>query len=198
MQTNMWNKRYGETSYIYGKKPNRLFKNFIDKETPGTILFPAEGEGRNAVYAACLGWKVHAFDSSTEGQKKALKLAAENQVNIDYKVVGYEDVKYEECAFDCIVLSFAHMPASIRPQIHQKLLRYLKPGGKLFLVGFSQAQLGLNSGGPKDLSMLYSKESLQKEFTGLSQVQTESCTDILEEGNYHVGEAKLIQLIGTK
>jgi len=29
---------------------------------PGKVLFPAEGEGRNAVHAAMLGWEVHAFD----------------------------------------------------------------------------------------------------------------------------------------
>jgi hypothetical protein len=41
----------------------------------GSILFPAEGEGRNAVFAAKLGWAVSAFDISNEGKNKGIKLA---------------------------------------------------------------------------------------------------------------------------
>ena len=33
-------------------------------------LIWSEGEGRNAVFAAKLGWKTHAFDISIEGKKK--------------------------------------------------------------------------------------------------------------------------------
>ena len=48
----MWNQRYTDKEYIYGKAPNILVKEFIDQSEAGRILFAAEGEGRNAVYAA--------------------------------------------------------------------------------------------------------------------------------------------------
>ena len=45
-------------------------------------LFLGEGEGRNAVYAAKLGWQVDAVDFSSSAKDKALKLAKENKVKI--------------------------------------------------------------------------------------------------------------------
>jgi hypothetical protein len=46
------------------------FKEQLIKIPAGTILFPAEGEGRNAIYAATQGWNVNAFDQSIEGKRK--------------------------------------------------------------------------------------------------------------------------------
>ncbi|MDX1754196.1 MAG: thiopurine S-methyltransferase [Salinimicrobium sediminis] len=47
-----WNERYQREEYIYGKDPNEYLKAKLKNLTPGRILFPAEGEGRNAVHAA--------------------------------------------------------------------------------------------------------------------------------------------------
>ena len=80
----IWNDRYKSSDYIYGEIPNNFFKNFIDNETPGKILLPAEGEGRNAVYAAKKGWKCFAFDFSIIARKKALQLVEKNNVKIIY------------------------------------------------------------------------------------------------------------------
>jgi hypothetical protein len=37
---------------MYGTTPNEFFKQQLDLLEPGNILLPADGEGRNAVYAA--------------------------------------------------------------------------------------------------------------------------------------------------
>src|SRR5680860_1842183 len=79
-----WNERYGIEEYVYGTEPNQFYKELLKKLSPGKILFPAEGEGRNAVFAAQNGWDVTAFDSSTEGKKKAEKLAAAKGVSVKY------------------------------------------------------------------------------------------------------------------
>ena len=39
------------------------------------ILLPADGEGRNGVYATTRGWSVDAFDQSQQAKEKALRLA---------------------------------------------------------------------------------------------------------------------------
>ncbi len=75
MTKEMWNKRYARTDFVYDTVPNEFFKQQLLKLTPGKILLPAEGEGRNAVFAAKKGWKVDAFDSSIEALKKAEKWA---------------------------------------------------------------------------------------------------------------------------
>ena len=53
-----WDDRYSKPEFAYGEEPNNYLKEQLIRIPAGTILFPAEGEGRNAVYAATLGWKV--------------------------------------------------------------------------------------------------------------------------------------------
>lgn len=84
--TQRWDDRYSSEEFAYGKEPNNYLKEQLEKLNPGAILFPAEGEGRNAIFAAKLGWNVSAFDISEEGKNKALKLAEANNVSIDYQV----------------------------------------------------------------------------------------------------------------
>lgn len=55
MQAEFGDTRYGQTDFVYGTRPNQFFKEKIDKLKPGIIWLPAEGEGRNAVYAAYSG-----------------------------------------------------------------------------------------------------------------------------------------------
>lgn len=82
-----WNTRYAAEEYVYGEKPNAYFKDMIDGLPPGRVLVPGAGEGRDAVYAATLGWQVVAFDLSSEGRRKALQLASRHQVHIDYHIM---------------------------------------------------------------------------------------------------------------
>ena len=81
-----WNTRYKENEYAYGILPNQFFKKELDKIKPSSILLPAEGEGRNAVYAAKKGWNVTAFDYSESARTKAIRLAESQKATILYKV----------------------------------------------------------------------------------------------------------------
>lgn len=50
-----WNDRYGQLEFAYGIEPNVFFKQELDELKEGTILLPAEGEGRNAISTAKKG-----------------------------------------------------------------------------------------------------------------------------------------------
>lgn len=75
MMKDFWDERYCGKEFVYGKKPNEYLNVKLTELHKGKILLPAEGEGRNAVYAAKLGWMVSAFDQSTNGKEKAEILA---------------------------------------------------------------------------------------------------------------------------
>src|SRR5579859_182874 len=90
-----WDDRYRSEEFAYGEKPNNFLKEQLEKLPVGAFLFPAEGECRNAVFAATLGWKVSACDISIEGKNKALRLAKANHVAIDYKVAELESLNYQ-------------------------------------------------------------------------------------------------------
>src|SRR6476660_9748257 len=104
------NDRYSKDEFAYGEQPNNYLKAQLEKLDVGTILFPAEGEGRNAVFAAKLGWTVSAFDISVEGKNKAFRLAEANQVTIDYRVGELESLNYDSEQFDAMALIYAHFP----------------------------------------------------------------------------------------
>ena len=111
MYKNMWDERYKEPTYAYGKGPNIFFKEWLEEFTPGTILMPADGEGRNGVFAACLGWKVTYFDLSIEGKQKALALAKKFNVTADYIVADLKQLDFNKESFDAIGLIYAHFAA---------------------------------------------------------------------------------------
>lgn len=198
-----WNNRYQEKEYAYGLEPNLFFKSELIKLIPGKALFPAEGEGRNAVFAAKSGWEVTAFDISEAGRNKAIQWAEKNQVHLDYQVASLEEFNSEADSFDLLVLIFAHFPPSVRKIYHQKLASFLKPGGVLILEAFSKKHSEFNSvneksGGPKDPAMLFSKEELLKDFEGFSIRILEESVVELEEGLYHVGKSSVIRIVAVK
>src|SRR5688500_3550918 len=81
---NMWDERYSDADFVYGKKPNDFLASLgLKSEGKQRVLCLAEGEGRNAVYLAQLGFEVLAVDQSMVGLKKALRLAEEKNVNIE-------------------------------------------------------------------------------------------------------------------
>jgi cyclopropane fatty-acyl-phospholipid synthase-like methyltransferase len=196
--TNIWNERYSSEEYIYGTEPNVFFSEKLIQLKPGKILLPAEGEGRNAVFAAKKGWQVTAFDNSIEGQKKALQLAEKESVSISYQIDSYDSANFPNEYFDCIALIYTHMPPGKRTVYHQKLASFLKSGGYLILEGFSKNQLQYNSGGPKDYEMLFSVEELKSDFSDCNIIQIEETETELKEGTYHDGKASVIRLFASR
>ena len=195
---NFWNERYSEKEYVYGVVPNVFLAEQLKNLKPGKIILPCEGEGRNAVYAASLGWEVHAFDSSEVGREKALQLAKEKGVSINYAVDDATTITYAENSVDVVAFIYAHFPSTIRKQIHQKAITWLKPGGKIILEAFNPQQLQNNSGGPKELSMLYTEDMMKEDFASLNIELIKNLTTELSEGKYHEGKASIIRVVGIK
>lgn len=194
-----WNERYKEEGFAYGIAPNDFFKNniaFLDDKSK--VLFPAEGEGRNAAFAAQNGFEVYAFDYSESAKNKALVFAEKNNVKINYSVFDVLQCNYQENSFDALVLIFAHFPKAIRSEAHKRLLIFLKPGGKIIFEAYSKEQLGNTSGGPKNVDMLFSEEEIKEEFPNIVFEQFEKKTIHLNEGKYHQGEASVIRFLAVK
>jgi len=193
-----WNERYSTEEYAYGKEPNGFFKEFIDSHKPGKILLPAEGEGRNAVYAAKKGWDVLAFDFSHEGRKKAMKITREAGVKIRYELSDLSQFQYTKGSFDAVGLFFVHMPSPMRETVHQGVVRCLNPGGYLVLEAFNKRQIKRSSGGPNDTDYLFSVEDLQSDFNNLEILVLEELVQHYETGIFHRGESETIRLLGRK
>lgn len=200
---NRWNERYDNEQFAYGTEPNIYLKQQLDTIPPGSILFPAEGEGRNAVFAATKGWKVSAFDISRNGQKKAMQLAEQNQVSIDYQVGELSALNYQKEQFDAIALIYAHFPADIKSSIHQMLHQYLRKGGLIIFEAFSKKHLDYIAknekvGGPKDIESLFSVEEIKADFPDYDMIELTETEIELKEGLFHNGTGSVIRFVGRK
>lgn len=203
MMKDFWNERYSGKEFVYGENPNEYLKAKLTGLHTGKILFPAEGEGRNAVFAAKLGWTVSAFDQSGTGKEKAGMLARKNSVTIDYIVSEAENINYTENSFDALALIYAHFPSGERKAYHQKLSSYLKKGGILILEAFGKEHMvnqrnNPDAGGPKDIAMLYSLKEIKDDFDGFEFIEANELEKELSEGKHHVGKADVVQIYAIK
>ena len=199
-----WNNRYKENTFAYGKNPNVFFKESLEKlNVSGKILLPAEGEGRNAVYAATKGLDVLAFDISEEGKNKALKLADLENVEFTYLVGELNQLNIKKNSFDALKLIYAHFPENQKKELHQELSELIKPNGYIILEGFSANNLAYREknpkvGGPANVSMLYAVEEIKNTFKNFEIIELQETEVELNEGQYHNGLACVIRFIGKK
>ncbi|MBX7182295.1 MAG: class I SAM-dependent methyltransferase [Bacteroidia bacterium] len=203
MDAEFWNNRYQEQVFAYGEEPNEFLADELRKLKPGKILFAAEGEGRNAVFAAELGWEVWAFDQSKEGQKKAIELANKRGVKINYLVGDASEINWDFSSFDAIALIYSHLPPSIRTTFHLRSIDLLKNEGHIIMEGFSLNNLEYVAknpaiGGPKNPDFLFSIAMVEQDFHTLQTLVLEEVEIELHEGVYHNGTGCVIRYIGKK
>ena len=194
----MWDERFAAEHYVYGREPNQFFREQIEPLTPGRALFVGEGEGRNSVYAASKGWKVDAVDISEEAKKKAVRLAAEAGVDVNFTVSDISEYTPPENHYDLIVLIFFHVMPDLREETHAKLAGALKPGGRVVLESYEKDQLRYSSGGPKINDLLYSLEDIYTDFNELDIIAFSKQIIHLDEGPLHRGDASVIRYVGQK
>ncbi|WP_296620416.1 bifunctional 2-polyprenyl-6-hydroxyphenol methylase/3-demethylubiquinol 3-O-methyltransferase UbiG [Marivirga sp.] len=193
-----WNERYAKDEFIYGTEPNEFLREQLENLPKGKIILPCDGEGRNAVFAAKLGWEVNAFDFSSSAKEKAKALAKQESVSLNYEVADIHEKDFKENSVDVVALIYAHFPEKLRKIAHQKAVKWLKPGGRLILEAFNPNQLDNNTGGPKSIDMLYTESMLRDDFQDLKIEKLESLDTNLSEGDFHKGKADVIRLIAVK
>ena len=194
-----WEQRYREEGYAYGEEPNVFLRRVLDGIEPGKILLPAEGEGRNAIYAASKGWQVDAYDFSEKAIQNAKVFAKQHQVEVNYSHNSHSDLDQYEQGYDAIGLIYAHVHNDIRKSFHHQLLSLLKPGGYFIMEAFNTKQLGNTSGGPPDINMLYQLDDIRNDFEVDCKFEViENVEEPLDEGKYHVGMADFIRLVAIK
>lgn len=201
--TKRWDDRYDAEEFAYGEQPNDYLKEQLTKLEAGSILFAAEGEGRNAVFAARNGWNVSAFDISDKGKDKALKLARKNNATLDYRVGELPVLQYEQESFDAIALIYSHFPADIKSVYHKTLDKYMRSGGWLIFEAFSKKHLEYLAmdervGGPKDIDMLFSIDEIRSDFPNYDFVELIETEIELSEGLYHNGKGSVIRFLARK
>ncbi len=194
----MWDQRYSEPDYAFGTEPNDFLRAMAARLPPGRLLSLGEGEGRNAVWLAGLGYEVTAVDSSAVGLDKARRLAAERGVQIETCHADLGEFPIEPEAWDAVVSIFCHLPPALRRQVHQRVVQGLRKGGMLLLEAYTPRQLAFGTGGPPVAEMTMDLTGLRSELTGLELFHAEELEREVREGRYHTGHAAVVQVVGVR
>ena len=193
----LWNQRFAQEGWAYGKRPNVYLKSCIEKLTPTLACFPADGEGRNAVWAASKGWECTVFDYAEEGAKKCKILAEEKNVHVKYIVEDLQSIELE--VTDLIACSWFHTPPEVRKIHMPRILHSLRVGGHFIMEGYHKNQLGKKSGGPQNFDLLFDLDEVLAELRGDLAPQMEvieACVTecVLAESELHRGLASVVRI----
>lgn len=196
----MWDERYAQDGYAYGTAPNDFLAASAARYLPpgGEVLSLAEGEGRNAVFLAELGFRVTGVDGSAVGLAKARALAAERGVSIETVVADLAAYDLGVARWDGVVSIWCHTPPAVRASLHRAVVAALRPGGVFVLEAYTPAQLEHRTGGPPVAEMMMTREGLAQELAGLELLVAEELEREVHEGRYHDGLSAVVQLVAKK
>ncbi len=193
-----WEERYRTDEYVFGTEPNDFLRQHAPILVGPRVLCLAEGEGRNAVFLAEQGFEVSSVDLTEAGVAKTRRLAAERGVTVDAIVGDLAQYSLGRDRWDSIVSIFAHVPPTVRRDLHRRVVEALRPGGVLLLEAYTPDQLGRGTGGPQVPELTMSLAALRDELAGLEfEHGVEVVRDVVE-GPGHTGEGAVVQVIARR
>jgi SAM-dependent methyltransferase len=191
-----WDERYAGGGFQFGEAPNLFLLSQAHRLRPGMrALAVGDGEGRNGVWLAQQGLLATSIDWSSVGLEKARALAARRGVALRTITADVTRWDWPAAGFDVIAWIFVHLPPDDRALACAGALRALAPGGLLLLEAFTPAQEGRRSGGPKDVSLLWSRALVERHFAGLEALELLEGTVALDEGPRHQGPAEVVRAV---
>lgn len=192
-----WNGKFSKADYFYGTKPNEFLASKIELiKNKKKLLCLGEGEGRNALFFAKNGFEVSAIDASDVGLAKLDLKSKEENLEIKTFCMDLNHWKADE-NYHVIVASYLHMFKDERKNLFEKIENSLYSNGYFIGEFFSTKQLTYNSGGPKDLELLYTIEDFENHFLFCKKELIEEIVT-LDEGIGHQGEACVIRVVIQK
>lgn len=193
-----WDERYAQEGWVFGTEPNDFLREQAHRIPEGRVLCLGEGEGRNSVFLAELGYEVVGVDRSQVGLDKAQALAQDRGVFVETVVSSIEDFDLVEGEWEGIVSIFFHLPPELRQKVHRSVVRGLAPGGILILEAYRPQQLEYGTGGPPHPDRLMDLKLLEEDLGGLDPVVAQEVEREIHEGKQHHGMGAVVQFVGRR
>jgi SAM-dependent methyltransferase len=196
---NPWDDRYEPEEYYYGTDPNDFLRDNAGKiPSKGKVLCLAEGEGRNAVYLAGMGFEVTAVDGSKVGLEKLSRLARDTGVQVHTVMCDLNEYNIDGGHWDGIVSIWCHVPPKLRQRLHRQAVAGLKVSGVLVLESYHPRQLDYKTGGPPSSELMMTKETLSAELSGLEFEVLREIDREIQEGRGHKGKSAVVQCLAKR
>jgi cyclopropane fatty-acyl-phospholipid synthase-like methyltransferase len=195
-----WDERFATEGYLFGTEPNRFLVSQAHLLRPGMrVLAVADGEGRNGVWLASHGLRVHSVDAAGLAVAKAVRLAAQAGVEMSVEVADLTRYPWPEAAYDMVAAIFIQFAGpEDRARMFEGMKRALGPGGLLILQGYTPRQLEYRTGGPPHAENMYTRELLCDAFADMEILHLAEHDDVIREGTGHSGMSALIDLVARK
>jgi SAM-dependent methyltransferase len=157
MRAQEWDERYAERQQ-WSAEPNGLIAELLSGLPPGEAVDVAAGEGRHALWLAGLGWRVTAVDYSDVGLARGRA-----QPDADRVTWVTADVTAWSCepeSLDLVLVAYLHLSEPDTTALLHRAVSWLRPGGRLLVLGHDVQNLTAGVGGPQEPAILHSVERL--------------------------------------
>jgi len=152
-----WDERYGEKQQ-WSSEPNRLIAEVLADLPPGDAVDLAAGEGRHALWLAGRGWRVTAVDFSGVGLDRGRAQPGSDAVT--WVVDDVRTWTAPDASLDLVLVAYLHLPQDETLPLFVRSVDWLRPGGRLLVLGHDVENLTAGVGGPPDPEILHSVERL--------------------------------------
>lgn len=153
MRASDWDERYAE-SQQWSAQPNELVADLLGDLPPGEAVDLAAGEGRHALWLAGRGWRVTAVDFSDVGLARGRAVAGAEKVEwVTADVLAWSA---PEQSLDLVLVAYLHLPEQDTVDLLTRAVGWLRPGGRLLVLGHDVDNLTRGAGGPQEPAILHS------------------------------------------
>jgi SAM-dependent methyltransferase len=152
-----WDERYAENQQ-WSTGPNAQVAELLAGLPPGDAVDLAAGEGRHALWLAGLGWRVTAVDFSAVGLARGRRQPGAERVSwVTADVLAWTA---PPASLDLVLVAYLHLPEPVTVALLTRAVGWLRPGGRLLVLGHDVANIEHGVGGPQEPGILHSVERL--------------------------------------
>ncbi len=157
MRAQEWDERYAEKQQ-WSAEPNRLVAELLADLPPGDAVDLGAGEGRHALWLAGLGWRATAVDFSDVGLARGRAQPGADRVT--WVVADVLEWTAPPESLDLVLVAYLHLPEADTLALFQRAVGWLRPGGRLLVLGHDVENVTAGVGGPPDPAILHSVDRL--------------------------------------
>jgi SAM-dependent methyltransferase len=152
-----WDERYAERQQ-WSAEPNAQIAALLGGLPPGNAVDLAAGEGRHALWLAGLGWRVTAVDFSGVGLDRGRAQPGADRVT--WVTADVTSWSAEPDSLDLVLVAYLHLPEPETSALFTRAVSWLRPGGRLLVLGHDVENITAGVGGPQEPAILHSVDRL--------------------------------------